>query len=146
MSTVGLPARIAYAAVALPIGGAAGFYSSVFLLPRLTATYPQLAGDIDWHGMFNMALGVGAMVAFTASLLALTLPWKRHRKRHGRAWRIGISCVLVVVASVGLAGEGYSLIYNLAFAAWLAYTIAFTYVRYGVLDEARWKSSSGSSY
>jgi hypothetical protein len=53
---------------------------------------------------------------------------------------------LVVVASVGLAGEGYSLIYNLAFAAWLAYTIAFTYVRYGVFDEARWKSSSGSSY
>jgi hypothetical protein len=51
-----------------------------------------------------------------------------------------------VVASAGLSVEGYSLIYNLAFAAWLAYTMAYTFVRYGVTDEVRRSSRASSPY
>ena len=38
------------------------------------------------------------------------------------------------------------LILDLLFAAWLAYTMAYTFVRYGVLDEARRASSSSRYY
>ena len=85
---------------------------------------------------------MGAALAFTLSLLALTQPWKRHRKRRGRAWRIAASGAVVVVASAGLAADGYSIVYDLVFAAWLAYTMAYTFVRYGVVDEARRSSST----
>jgi hypothetical protein len=51
----------------------------------------------------------------------------------------------VVVASTGLAADGYSLVYNLALAVWLAYTLAFTFVRYGVVDQARRPSRTASS-
>jgi uncharacterized membrane protein YfcA len=135
-----------YAVVAIPVGGAAGFYSSMALLPKLATIFPQLDGDIEGYGFFKIALGVGAALAFTLSLLALTLPWKRHRKRSGRAWRIAASCALVVVTSAGLSADGYSLLYDLAFAAWLAYTLAFTFVRYGVTDEARRSSRASSPY
>jgi uncharacterized membrane protein YfcA len=145
MNVVSLPARIAYALAAVPVGGAAGFYLSIWILPRLAMVFPQIDSDVDGYGMFKLALGVGAALAFTLSLLALTLPWKRHRQRGGRAWRIGASCVVVVVASTGLAADGYSLVYNLAFAVWLAYTLAFTFVRYGVVDQARRPSRTASS-
>jgi uncharacterized membrane protein YfcA len=135
-----------YAVVAIPVGGAAGFYSSMALLPKLATIFPWLDGDAEGFGIFKIALGVGAALAFTFSLLALTLPWKRHRKRSGRAWRIAASCALVVVTSAGLSADGYSLLYDLAFAAWLAYTLAFTFVRYGVTDEARRSSRASSPY
>jgi len=145
MSVASLPVRMVYTAIALPVGGAAGFYSCILLLPKLALYFPQLDGDVDGFGMFKIALGVGAALAFTLSLLALTQPWKRHRKRRGRAWRITASCALVVVASAGLAADGYSIVYALAFAAWLAYTMAYTFVRYGVVDDVRRSSSSRPS-
>jgi hypothetical protein len=142
MNAVGLPARIGYAIVALPAGGAAGFYSTVWLLPKLERYL--LGGDpgIDEYRLFLAAVGVGAGLAFTAFLIALTLPWKRRRRRGGRGWRIVASCVVVLLASLAFAGQGHALIYDLAFAGWLAYVTAYTFVRYGVLDRARRSSAS----
>jgi len=139
MSAVSLPARIVYAAVALPAGGAAGFYCCMWLAPALDPS-------LDGLWIFNVATFVGAVVGFTAFLFALTLPWSRHRKRRGRPWRIGIACLLVVVASAGFATEGHKLVSDLVFAAWLTYTLAYTFVRYGVLDQARRTSSSSQEY
>jgi uncharacterized membrane protein YfcA len=135
-----------YAAIAIPAGGAAAFYSSMAVLPRLATIFPQLDGDGEGLGIFKIAIGVGAALAFTFSLLALTLPWRRHRKRRGRGWRIAASGVLAVVASAGFADAGYSLTFDLAFAAWLAYTMAFTFVRYGMTDDARRSSRAPSPY
>jgi hypothetical protein len=86
------------------------------------------------------------VLAFQSSLVTLTLPWIRHRKLGGRGWRIGLSCALVMLASALIAGEGFKLIYDLLFAAWLTYVLAFTFVRYGVLDVARRRSSSKGGY
>jgi len=143
MNADGLLARIGYTVVALPLGGVVGFYSSIWLLPKLAARFPQVDPGVDGRGFFNLALSVGAALAFSASLLALTLPWSRHRKRRGRPWRITLSCVVVVVVSAAFAAEVHGLVYDLAFAAWLAYTMAYTFVRYGVIDQAS-RSSGGS--
>ncbi len=116
------------------------------LLPKLVAKYPRLDTGMSGQGVFNLALSVGAAIAFTAALFALTLPWSRHRKRRGRPWRIAASFVVVLVASVGFADMFPRLILDLLFAAWLAYTMAYTFVRYGVLDEARRASSSSRYY
>jgi hypothetical protein len=48
----------------------------------------------------------------------------------------------VVITSAGFAAEVHRLILDLLFAAWLAYTMAYTFVRYGVVDDARRSSSS----
>jgi uncharacterized membrane protein YfcA len=138
-----------YALVAIPVGGAAGFYSAMALLPRLTGTFPQLDPDGNGYGIFKVALGTGIALAFSLSLLALTLPWKRHRKRSGRGGRIAATCALVVVLSAGLSVEGFSLVFDLLFAVWLAYTMAYTFVRYGVVDQTRRTprpASSSSAY
>lgn len=139
MSAVSLPARIIYAVLAFAAGATAGFYTSVWLFP---AVDPSLDGI--W--IFNVSLFVGAVVGFTAFLFGLTLPWSRHRKRRGRAWRIGLTCVVVVVASAGFAAEGHRVVSDLVFAAWLTYTLAYTFVRYGVLDQARRRSGSSNDY
>ena len=49
----------------------------------------------------------------------------------------GLSGAFVVLASSAFADLGHPLLVDLAFAAWLAYTVTFTFVRYGVLDQAR---------
>jgi cyanate permease len=146
MNAQGLPARIGYAAVALPAGGAAGFYASMFLLPRLTARLPQLDPEMDGGGIFRLAICVGAVAAFVFTLFALTLPWIRHRKRSGRSMRIVASCVFVVLATLAFSIETYSLpyavIWGLAFAALLTYAVAFTFVRYGIIDSRRRRTYS----
>jgi len=48
---------------------------------------------------------------------------------------LAISAVIVVLASLAFAGAGHSVAYDLLFAAWLSYTFALTYVRYGVRDQ-----------
>ena len=138
-----MPARIAYALVALPIGGAVGFYGGIWVLPRLVSFFQGSDWNIDDYLLFELALGLGTGLAFTASLIALTLPWKRRRRRGGRRTRIAISCVLVVMASLSFARQAHTLLYDLIFAAWLAYTMAFTFVRYGILDPPRRLSSAG---
>jgi uncharacterized membrane protein YfcA len=141
MNAKSLPARIVYTVAALPLGGAAGFYSIMLLLPKLVAKYPRLDTGLNGQGLFNVALGTGVAVAFTAALFALTLPWSRHRKRRGRPWRIAVSCLIVLVASAGFADVVPRLVPDLLVAAWLAYTMAYTFVRYGVIDDARRVSS-----
>jgi cyanate permease len=141
MNATSLPARIGYAVLALLFGRAAGFYSVMWFLPEMVAKYPRLDTGMSGKEMFNLAASVGAAVAFTAALFALTLPWIRHRKRHGRPWRIAVSCVIVLVASVGFADLVPRLVLDLLFAAWLAYTMAYTFVRYGVVDDAQRSSS-----
>ena len=141
MNAVGLRARIGYALGSLAAVGAAGFYASMWLLPKLASHAGQ---DDDGYGMFRMALGIAVALGFTAALLGLTLPWKR-RKRHGRGQRIVISAVIVVLVSVGFASQAHSLMFDLLFAAWLAYMFAFTYVRHGVLDTSKRGSSNDTS-
>ncbi len=144
MNGVGLPARILYALLAAPVGVAAGFYAVMWLLPTMTGEFPQLAADGDGFNIFKIAIGVGAALALSLSLLALTLPWKRHRKRSGRAGRMAAAGMIVVVASMGFSAERFSLAFDLLFATWLAYTMAFTFVRYGVLDQAKRSSGAGT--
>jgi len=146
MSAASLPARIVYLVVALPLGTAAGFYSSMQVLPQFTASYPKLDPAMDGSGIFRLALFVGAVVAFSAGMFALTLPWIRHRKRRGRGWRVGVSGALVVLLSVAFADQGYGVMIDLAFVAWLTYTVAFTVVRYGVVDGRRRMSGSADDY
>jgi hypothetical protein len=43
----------------------------------------------------------------------------------------------VVGASLLFADQGFRIVYDLIFAAWLSYLLAFTFIRYGVTDEAR---------
>jgi hypothetical protein len=146
MNVLSFPARIAYTAVALPVGWAAGFYSCMRYLPGLSASHPQIDPNLDGSGIFKIAICAGAAIALSASLFALTLPWIRHRKRPGRAGRIAFSCVLVVIASIFFADLGFRIVYDLLFAAWLTYLLAFTFVRYGVIDQARRSSSSRGGY
>jgi hypothetical protein len=146
MRVSSLPARIVYTAVALPLGAGAGFYSSMRWLPEFTASHPQIDPNMDGSGIFNIAVCVGAGFAFAVSLFTLTLPWIRHRKLSGRPWRIGLSCGLVVLASLLFAEEGFKLVYDLLFAAWLTFILAFTFVRYGVVDQTRRRSSLARRY
>ena len=134
MNAVSLPARIGYAVVAAPLGWAAGFYLCMRFLPEFATSHAQIDPNLDGSRIFRIALCAGAAIALTASLFALTLPWIRHRKKPGRPWRIGLSCVVVVAGSIFFADLGFRLIYDLLFAAWLTYLLAFTVVRYGVMD------------
>jgi hypothetical protein len=137
MNAVSLPARIGYAIVALALGAVAGFYGSLWLLPKLVKLLQGPDEALDDFLLFQGALGVATGLAFTSALVALTLPWKRRRRRSGRQGRMIVSGVFVVVASLSFAGQGHALIYDLAFAAWLAYALAYTFVRYGIVDSAR---------
>jgi hypothetical protein len=143
MNALGLPARIGYALVALAVGAAVGFYGSIWLLPKLVKLLQGPDAGLDEFLLFQGALGVGTGLAFSAALVALTLPWKRHRRRSGRQRRIVVSGVFVVLASLSFASQGHALTYDLAFAVWLAYAMAYTFVRYGVLDSARRASYEG---
>ena len=141
MNAVGLPARIGYAVAALAAASAAGFYAGIWLLPKFAS---QAAEADDGYGLFRAALGIALGMGLTAALVGLTLPWKR-RKRRGRSRRIIVAAIVVVLLSVGFASQQHRVLYDLLFAAWLAYVLAFTYVRYGVLDKQRVSSAVDSS-
>jgi hypothetical protein len=137
MKSTGLAARITYAILAVPAALAAGFCATAWLLPRVApilgiATPPPQSEDL-----FRLALSVGAILVVPAFFCALTLPWKRRRQRSGRNWRLGLSAVIVVAASLAFSGLGHRLRYDLLFAVWLAYTLALTFVRYGLVDRKR---------
>ena len=133
MSAENLPTRIGYAAVAFLAVAAAGFYATIWLAPRFT----RPTTDDDGYELFRTAIGVAVAVGFSAALAGLTLPWKRRKRRSGRGRRIAISCVIVVALSVAFASQDHALLFDLLFAAWLAYMLAFTYVRYGLLDRSK---------
>ncbi|MGD0798009.1 MAG: hypothetical protein ABR910_09820 [Acidobacteriaceae bacterium] len=137
MNAKGLPARIAYAIAAVPAAGAAGFYAGVVLLPQLARLPGDLNFRMDGRQTFAACIAIGMLLAFTASLLALTLPWRRHRKRRGRPMRAIISTVIVFVAALIFTQQGHALLLDLALVLWLAYALTYTFVRYGVLDQPR---------
>jgi len=141
MNAMGLPARCAYAAASLAAVGTAAFYAGMWLLPKIASA---AADDDDGYRMFRTALGMAFALGFTAAMVALTLPWKR-RKRHGRGQRILVSAVFVVIASAAFASQEHSVWLDLLFAAWLAYVLAFTYVRYGVLDRSKFQASGAAA-
>jgi hypothetical protein len=146
MNVVGLPVRVAYASAVLVLSGVATFYGCMHWLPELTATYPALDPGGEGYGIFKSAICMAAGIALTLSLPVLTLPGVRRRKRRGRSTRIAFTAVVVVVASVLTADQGFRLRYDLLFAAWLAYLMAFTFVRYGVVDEVRRSSAPTNEY
>ena len=141
-----LPARIALTALTAPAGWAAGFYPCMRFLPDFVTKHPQIDPELDGSGVFRVAICAGAAVALMAALVALTLPWIRHRKRPGRAVRIGFSSFVVVLGSLVFADLGFRLVYDVLFAAWLTYLFAFTLVRYGVIDEPGKKSAGRGGY
>ena len=144
MNRTGLSARIGYAVTALVVTGAIGFSTSMWLLPAIAARFPGADTDADGYGFFTTAIAIGLGLGFTFGLIGLTLPWKRRRRRTGRAGRIAVSTATVVIASVIFATEGHALAYDLMFAAWLSYVFAFTYVRYGILDRPHKRESAGA--
>lgn len=134
MKATGLAARVMYAVVALPMGFAAGFYATVWLLPIVAPILAIPSPGAETEDLFRLGLSVGGIVAVPAFLCGLTLPWRRRRHRRGRLWRLVISAVIVVGASLVFAGLGHSLRYDLLFALWLGYTLTLTFVRYGLVD------------
>ncbi|MDP9051667.1 MAG: hypothetical protein M3O31_13255 [Acidobacteriota bacterium] len=145
MNAVSLPARIAYAVVAIPLGWVGGFYSCMQLLPPFTASHPQLDPSVDGSGLFRISICAGAAIAFTAALFALTLPWIRHRNMTGRAGRMAFCSGLVVLGSILFADLGFRIVYDFLFAGLLTYLLAFTIVRYGIVDAAQSRSIRRSS-
>ena len=141
MNAIALPARIGYAVGALVVAGTAGFYGSMWLLPKLVS---DTGGDDDGYGIFRAAVGIGLAMGFSGALLGLTLPWKRRRRKSGRGRRIAISFLFVVGLSVGFASQQHLLLLDLLFAVWIAYTLAYTYVRYGVRDKSKANPSEDS--
>jgi len=146
MRAIGLPMRVAYGGAAFVLGGAAAFYGCMHWLPEYTVTYPELDPGGEGYGIFKAAICIAASIALTLSLPLLTLPGVRRRKRRGRGVRIAFTGVVVVIASVVFADQGFRLSYDLVFAAWLAYVMAFTFVRYGVVDEVRRSSAREKEY
>ena len=145
MSASSLFARILYAVVAIPAAGAVGFYASLVLLPKLAGQSWYRFAVLDDQQIFLASIGIGVLLAFPASLLALTMPWRRHRKRRGRVIRAILSAVLVMGVTLSFAAMGHAVGVDLALPAWLAYMLTFTYVRYGVLDRARRKRDRDAS-
>jgi hypothetical protein len=141
MKATGLPARIIYSIFGLALGAVAGFYASMWEYPIMMLRIQGRDADLDGYQIFNLSLGVGAVLAFSAFLVALTLPWKRPRRRGGRGRRFVVAGIFVVLASLAFAGLHHRVIYDLAFAAWLAYMTAYTYVRYGIRDPRRPRAS-----
>ena len=144
MNAYGLPARITYAVVALPAVGTAGFYSAMQLLPRLALLFGGHDAALNDSQTFMASIALASLLALTAALLGLTLPWRRRRKRRGRRVRAVVSTVVLFAASLSFAGQGHALVLDLAVVLWLAYILTYTLVRYGVRDQPRRSSRSGS--
>jgi hypothetical protein len=85
-------------------------------------------------GYFMMSLASAATFAATASLITLTLPWKRPIRANGKVGRVVVSVVLLGLAFLILAGQGHALIFVLSVVGWLAVVFYLTYIRYGVID------------
>jgi hypothetical protein len=137
MKATGLTARIIYAILAVPAALTVGFCATAWLLPKVAPILGIASPPPQSEDLFRLALSVGAILVVPAFFCALTLPWRRRRQRSGRNWRLAVSAIIVVAASLAFAGMGHSLRYDLLFAVWLAYTLALTFVRYGVVDRTR---------
>ena len=137
MTATSLPARIGYAIVVLPLGAVLGYVLALKLLIKFGSVFQDPHSSMQGFGYFMMSLASAATFAATASLIALTLPWKRPIRDNGKAGRIVVSAVLLGLAFLILAGQGHALIFVLAVIGCLAVVFYLTYVRYGVLDSNR---------
>jgi hypothetical protein len=57
-----------------------------------------------------------------------------------------MTSVLVVALSLTFNGLGLSWVYDILFAVWLTYTMSYTFVRYGVMDEVKRPTDTLASY
>jgi hypothetical protein len=134
MSGSGLPMRVLYATVATPVAAIGGFYVSVLLLTRgVPALEGAPSGDPGW-AEFILSLLVASAVGFTVFCYALTLPWRRLRRRRGRPLRIVVSAMLVLLVSVIAAAEAVPMSYVAGLMIWMSLVLTFTLIRYGVRD------------
>lgn len=137
MRASALPFRVLYALVAAPVASIGGFYAGVLLLPRiLPGLHGDAAADAGW-GDFVLAVLLAGAIGFTAFLYALTLPWRRLRRRRGRPLRITLSAALVLLVSVSAAAEAVPVGYIAGVTVWMALVLTFTFIRYGIRDGAR---------
>jgi hypothetical protein len=137
MTAAKLPVRIAYAAAAFTLSGTVVFFYCMRGLPELVRIFPELDPDMDGYLIFKIAICAAVTFAFSLSLYELTQPGARSRKRRGRRLRLVLASVAVVLSSLGFNGLGLGWTCDLLFAAWLTYTVAYTFVRYGVMDETK---------
>jgi hypothetical protein len=137
MKAASLPTRIAYAAAAFVLSGAVMFFYCMRVLPQLTGIFPELDPEMDGYRIFKIAICAAGAMGFSLCLYELTQPGTRPRKRRGRRLRLAVAGVVVVMASLAFNGLGLGWIWDLLFAAWLTYTVAYTFVRYGVMDEVK---------
>lgn len=137
MSGSALPLRILYAVIATPVASIGGFYAGVVFLTRvLPAVHGLPPVDAGW-AEFIVSVMVAVAVGFTVFLLALTLPWRRLRRRRGRALRIVVSALLVLSISVIAAAEAVPVAYIAGLMVWMSVMLTFTLIRYGVRDRVR---------
>ena len=138
MSAASLPVRIVYAAFALPAGWSGGLLFLPWPCCQIRPSrYPKI--DPAWMaGNLQSGLYRCGPLAFTATLIALTLPWSRHRKRRGRLMRaLQFRWYLSWLHRLYLRTWVHRAHHDLAFPHGLRYTMAYTFVRYGLLDQAR---------
>ena len=128
------------------MGAAVVFFYVMGVLPELTRIFPELDPGMDGYLIFKIAIGAAAAIAFSLSLYELTQPGIRPRKRRGRRLRMTSSGVFVVASSLVFNGLGLGWLWDILFAAWLTYTVAYTFIRYGVMDEPVRSSSTLDAY
>jgi hypothetical protein len=146
MTAAKLTVRITYAAAAFALSGTVMFFYCMWVLPELVRIFPELDPDMDGYLIFKIAICAAATFAFSLFLYELTQPGARPRKRRGRRLRLTLASVAVVASSLGFSGMGLGWACDILFAAWLTYTVAYTIVRYGVLDEAKRTPSELEAY
>jgi hypothetical protein len=142
MTATSLPARIGYAIVVLPLGAVLGYVLALKLLIKFGSVFQDPHSSMQGFGYFVMSLASAAILAATASLIALTLPWKRPPKANGKVGRLVISVVLLGFTFLILAGQGQAPIIVLTVIGWLALVFYLTYVRCGVLDSNQENSAA----
>jgi hypothetical protein len=134
VTATSLPARIGYAIVVLPLGAVLGYVLALKLLIKFGAVFLDPHSSMQGFGYFMMSVASAIAFAATASLIAVTLPWKRPLRANGKAGRIVVSVMLLGLAILILAGQGHALIFVLIVIGWLAVVFYLTYIRCGVLD------------
>jgi hypothetical protein len=114
MTVTSLPARIGYAIVVLPLGAVLGYILALKLFIKFGSIFQDPHSSMQGFGYFMMSLASAATFAATASLIALTLPWKRPIRANGKVGRVVVSVVLLGLAFLILAGQGHALIFVLS--------------------------------
>jgi hypothetical protein len=146
MTAAKLPVRIAYAAVAFALSGTVMFFYCMRVLPELVRVFPELDPEMDGYLIFKIAISAAMTSAVSLSLYELTQPGARPRKRRGRRLRLALASVIVLMSSLGFSGLGLGWSFDILFVAWLTYTVAYTFIRYGVMDETKRSQSVLEAY